>query len=96
MKGTLIYVDNMLTMAKIWEELKARMPVLFSRFRALNVKDMPSKLRLGTRVTFDSFQCETKEGKFRILPYPKRLEAMVDINLQGTKQKSEHSLELQL
>ena len=50
--STLNSVDDFITTARNWGELKDRMVVLFRRFRELNIKVKPSKLRLGTRVKF--------------------------------------------
>ena len=38
------------------------MTILFGRFRDLNIKVKPSKLRLKTRVKFGGFKCEAKDN----------------------------------
>ena len=63
-------VDNFFTTARDWEELKDRMVFLFGRFRELNIKVKPSKLRLCTRVKFGRFQCKATEGEVRNMPDP--------------------------
>ena len=60
---TLKSVDDFLTSAKGWGELKDRMGVLFKRFRELNIKVKPSKLWLGTKVMFGGFQVEAPQGE---------------------------------
>ena len=68
LKSILKSVDDFITMAGDWKELKTRMTVLFGRFRDLNIKVKPSKLRLGPRVKFGGFECKAKEGEVRIMP----------------------------
>ena len=85
--STLKSVDDFITTVKDWKELKARMTVLFGRFRDLNSKLKPSKLRLGTKVKFGGFKCEAKEGEVRIMPDPSRLQAIDEI--AAPKNKSE-------
>ena len=87
LNSTLKSVDDFITTAKDWKELKARMTVLFRRFRDLNIKVKPSKLRLWTRVKFGDFECKAKEGEVRIMPDPSRLRAIADI--QPPRNKSE-------
>ena len=72
-------VENFITTAKNCRELKDRMVMLLKRFRELNIKVKPSKLRLGTKVKFGEFEFEAKEGDVRIRPDPSRLQAITDI-----------------
>ena len=55
------------------------MVILFRRFWELNIKVKPSKLRLGTRVKYGGFECETREGEVRIMPDPSRLQAIAEL-----------------
>ena len=85
MEATLKSVDDFITTARDWRELKHRMVELFNRFRELNIKVKPSKLRLGTRVRFGGFECKAKDGEVRIKPDPDRLKAIADISAPKNK-----------
>ena len=85
--STLKSVDDFLTTARNWGQLKDRMVVLFRRFRELNIKVKTSKLRLGTNVKFGGFECEAKEEEVRIMPDPGRIKAITD--LAAPKSKTE-------
>ena len=78
-------VDVFITTARNWGELKDRMVMLFKRFRELNIKLKPSKLRLGTKVKFGGFECEAKEGEVRIMLDPSRLQAFAYISAPENK-----------
>ena len=85
LQATLKSVDDFLTTAKNWGELRDRMTDLFKSFRDLNIKIKPSKLRLGTKVKFGGFQVEAVDGEVRILPDPSRLKAIEDLPAPSTK-----------
>ena len=54
--GCLKSVDDILTQAKSYPELKSRLIKLFGRFERYNIKIKPSKLRIGRRVCFGGFE----------------------------------------
>ena len=85
LQATLKSVDDFLTTARNWGELRGRMNDLFQRFRDLNIKIKPSKLRLGTRVKFGGFQVEAVNGEVKIMPDPGRLKAIEDLPAPSTK-----------
>ena len=61
--STLKSVNDCITTAENWVELKDKSLVLFRMFRELNRKVKPSKLWLGTKVKFGGFECKNKEGE---------------------------------
>ena len=77
--GTLKSVDDMLTQGSNWKDLREKLTVLFQRFRRLNIKVKPSKLRLGREVIFGGFKCRATEAGVEIQPDPSRLEAIANI-----------------
>ena len=85
LEATLKSVDDFLTSAGNWGELKERMRTLFQRFRELNMKVKPSNVQLGTKVKFGGFQVEAAQGEVKILPDPGRLKAIADLPAPRTK-----------
>ena len=82
---TLKSVEGFVVMARKLGDIKERMVVLFGRFRELNIKVKPSKLRLGTKVKFRGFQCEATGGEVRIMPDPSRLKAIAELAVPKSK-----------
>ena len=80
LSGTLKSVDDMLTQGTSWADLRGKMTILFQRFRKLNIKVKPSKLRIGKEVVFGGFKCKATETGVEIQPDPSRLEAISNIS----------------
>ena len=83
--GALKSVDDVLTQASSYRDLKERLINLFCNFEQFNVKIKTSKFCVGESVCFGGFLCGANEEGVYVKPGPDRIAAIAEIKPPITK-----------